>query len=149
MQTSIMLPVLAKELKVSASQVQWVAATNMMTWAGRSRITHQLISDTDPKGCFQVIAGRCCDVYGRKRGLYCGMLVWVLSNVASTFMPVNPKPSIGAETPLMPELGRAKRMSRFRGDRSGHHAARDDRYDWGHVTSGKEKGSGLCRHHLW
>ena len=41
------------------------------------------------QGCFQVIAGRLCDIYGRKKGLLLGAAIWILFSVLSIFMPVS------------------------------------------------------------
>jgi hypothetical protein len=47
-----------------------------------------LIAD-DEQGSSQIVAGRCCDIYGRKRMYHYGMILLILSNTLSTFMPVS------------------------------------------------------------
>lgn len=41
------------------------------------------------QGSLQVIAGRLCDVYGRKKGLFVGAGIWITSGLLTTFMPVS------------------------------------------------------------
>ena len=42
----------------------------------------------DEQGSSQIVAGQCCDLYGRKRMYHYGMILLILSNTLSTFMPV-------------------------------------------------------------
>ncbi|WVQ65328.1 uncharacterized protein L199_003504 [Kwoniella botswanensis] len=70
LETAFALPVIGVEFDLTPGEVQWVSASMMLTW-----------------GCFQLIAGRCCDVFGRKRGYLIGCLGLMLTNIISTFMP--------------------------------------------------------------
>nr|XP_018262110.1 uncharacterized protein I303_05125 [Kwoniella dejecticola CBS 10117]OBR84268.1 hypothetical protein I303_05125 [Kwoniella dejecticola CBS 10117] len=70
LETAFALPVIADDFGISPGQVQWVAASMMLTW-----------------GCFQLIAGRLCDIFGRRRGYLLGCLGLMLTNIVSTFMP--------------------------------------------------------------
>nr|XP_019000195.1 uncharacterized protein I203_07354 [Kwoniella mangroviensis CBS 8507]OCF63656.1 hypothetical protein I203_07354 [Kwoniella mangroviensis CBS 8507] len=70
LETAFALPVIGVELDLTPGEVQWVSASMMSTW-----------------GCFQLIAGRLCDIFGRKRGYLTGCLGLMLTNIISTFMP--------------------------------------------------------------
>ncbi|EIW67477.1 hypothetical protein TREMEDRAFT_64068 [Tremella mesenterica DSM 1558] len=70
LETAFILPTVGREFSLSDAKAQWIAASYMLTW-----------------GCFQVIAGRLCDVYGQKRGLLIGCFTFIIFNVLSAVMP--------------------------------------------------------------
>ncbi|WVW84950.1 hypothetical protein I302_106986 [Kwoniella bestiolae CBS 10118] len=70
LETAFALPVIGEEFHLTPGEVQWIAASMMLTW-----------------GCFQLIAGRLCDIFGRKRGYMIGCLGLMVTNIISTFMP--------------------------------------------------------------
>ncbi|RXK36163.1 hypothetical protein M231_06568 [Tremella mesenterica] len=70
LETAFILPTVGREFSLSDAKAQWIAASYMLTL-----------------GCFQVIAGRLCDVYGRKRGLLIGCFTFIIFNVLSAVMP--------------------------------------------------------------
>lgn len=75
---------MARDFNVSLTDVQWVAASNMLTWV---RFTHFVNLTDSVQGCLQLIAGRLCDVFGRKRGYIIGCVTSTLFNIMATFMP--------------------------------------------------------------
>jgi MFS family permease len=84
----MILPVIAEEFGVSKSQVQWVAASNTIVWVSfHSGLT--VLIELTLKGSLQIIAGRCCDIYGRKRAFHVGMACFVIATFLSAFMPVS------------------------------------------------------------
>jgi len=94
LQTATVLPVIQKEFGISTSEVQWVAASSTIVWVSYLSMSSReikLIAD-DEQGSSQIVAGRCCDFYGRKRMYHYGMILLILSNTLSTFMPVRLSP---------------------------------------------------------
>jgi MFS family permease len=68
-------------------------------------------SQLKAQGCFQPIAGRLCDVFGRKRGFYLGVGAFVVLNIVATFMPVCLGLYVAGEIPAAELTHRTWRVS--------------------------------------
>lgn len=92
-QAAFSLSVIGREFGVGHAPVQWVAASSAIPW-----------------GALQLVAGRLCDVYGRRRGFIVGSAVSAVFCVISAFMPV----SHGQSTPTETESTKSLRSQSFR-----------------------------------
>jgi MFS family permease len=87
---SFILPVIQRDFDVTEADVQWVVASYVLVWV--SMLSHSRREDAHGQGCFLLLAGRLCDVLGRKRGFLFGCSTYIMWNIVCTFMPVRLRP---------------------------------------------------------